>query len=372
MLPTYNQGETMIIEIQGNILQPIDRTDIIFKRSHVAIAVDYDIKKLNDKYYLYAQLPTTENNYTLFINDISTTVNGQNKVVDFNQSFVVSGNLTDYSVSPGFIITKNDFSLNIKSNLDQPTTINANFPSEQAITINPGNNVLAFNIAQTQPGLYLATIGKYAVPVQVLASSTNQSISNISLSVFPKVIREVLESNSPKNYTLTIKNNGELLENLYLSFNEAVFSVSPETISSINSNESVNISISLLNLTSRINEKIIIAKDSNALENVSFDLSFTTNPREVTNSSNAEYYCSELGGKFCTATEVCSGQLNQALDGSCCVGVCTLKEESSGSSWILYTFIGVAVLILIYIFFKYKKTSPAKSLNPPISSMIKK
>ena len=95
MLPAYQPSDTMIIEIQGNILEPITPQDIVFKRAHVAIAVDYDVKRIGDKYYLYAQLPINPNNYTLFINDIDTTVNGQAQVIDYNQTFQVIGNTSE-------------------------------------------------------------------------------------------------------------------------------------------------------------------------------------------------------------------------------------------------------------------------------------
>src|SRR3989344_4443489 len=104
MASTYQPGETMIIEIQGNILQPISLSNVVFKRAHVAIAVIYDVKRIGDKYYLYAQLPLQQNNYTLFINDIATTVSGIVTTTDFNQTFTVSGNIIDYSINPGFAI----------------------------------------------------------------------------------------------------------------------------------------------------------------------------------------------------------------------------------------------------------------------------
>lgn len=369
MLPSYDGSETMIIEIQGNILEPIERSDIVFRRAHVAIAVDYDIRRILDKYYLYAQAPSNPNNYTLFINNIATTVNGQNQVINFNQTFEVRNNLTDYSINPGFIVTNQDFFISIESNLDQQITINSNFPEEMALTINPGMNNINFNIGQKPSGFYLATIGKYQVPIFITNTQTSQE--PISLTVYPKIFRETLKINSPKTYNFTIKNNGlQVVEQIYFVYNENLFSISNQAIS-LQANESLNLSISLINLTRDISEVIYLARNSETLENISFQITFTQNDSEVTNSSNPEYYCSELGGKFCSASEVCSSSV-QALDGSCCLGTCNLQEEKSSSSWILYLLISVAVIVLIFVYLKYKKTKipRPKDLSLPIRKSI--
>ncbi|MEK6908600.1 MAG: hypothetical protein AABX23_00935 [Nanoarchaeota archaeon] len=371
MLQSYQPGETMIIEIQGNILQPIERNDIVFKRAHVSIAVDYDVKRILDKYYLYAQVPTNLNNYTLFINDISTTVNGQNQAVNFNQTFQVSGNLTDYSVNPGFVVTNQDFFLVVRSNLDQQTTINVNFPEERAIAINPGINNIQFPIISKSSGVYLITIGKYTVPTQILNSQLSNESQETSISVYPKIFRETLKLNTQKTYRILLTNNGqERVDNIYFNYNQEIFSLDKETIF-LESNASANISVSLKKLNNPILEKIFVAIGSEIIENITFEISFTENESQVTNSSNPEYYCSELGGKFCSALEMCSGQLNQALDGSCCVGECKLQEESS-RNWILYGLIIIVLIILIIIYFKYKKTSLPRPKNLAINSVLKK
>lgn len=365
MLPSYDGSETMIIEIQGNILEPLEMSDIVFRRAHVAIAVDYDIRRILDKYYLYAQVPSNPNNYTLYINNIATTVNGQNQRINFNQTFEVKNNLTDYSINPGFIVSNQDFSISIESNLDQQTTISSNFPEEMAITLNPGMNNINFNIAQKSSGFYLATIGKYQVPIFI----TNTQISQepISLTVYPKIFRETLKINSPKTYNISIKNQGlQAIDQIYFAYDQSLFLISNQSIS-LQSNESINISVSLINLTRDISETIFVAKDSEILGNISFQIAFTQNDSQVTNSSNPEYYCSELGGKFCSASEICSSSV-QTLDGSCCVGTCSLQEESSSSSWILYLLIVLAIIVLAFVYLKYKKTKlpKPKDLTLPI------
>ena len=370
ILPNYQPGETMIIEIQGNLLEPIAHSDIIFKRSHVAIAVDYDVKKILDKYYIYAQVPITPNNYTLFINNIKTTINGNAETINYNKTFKVSGNITDYSINPGFIVTNSDFFIIIKSNLDQQTIINTNFPDEGAITLNPGTNTLKFSIIQMPKGIYSAVFGKYTIPINIIGQQINQSTDKLTVS--PKLIRETLKQGKQKNYTFSITNEGQKMsENIYFSYSKEIFEITPQLITEITPNGSANITISLKKLNKPIFENILIAKDNEVLENITFEISFTDNENITQNNSNTKYYCSELGGKFCSTLETCSGETVQSLDGSCCVGVCAI-EESESSNWISYVLVLSILIVIIIIYMRYKKTKSIKSKNLAINSILKK
>ena len=104
MKEIYNQGETLIVEILGNILQPIDKEDVEIFRGHVQVPIDYDVKRVGDNYYFYGIAPLDENNYTLKINDILTTVNGVEQRIDFEQNFTTSNEISPYSIKPGFAI----------------------------------------------------------------------------------------------------------------------------------------------------------------------------------------------------------------------------------------------------------------------------
>jgi len=75
MKESYSLGETMIIEIFGDILEPIFPENVEFRRGHVKVPFDYDIKKLGDRYFLWAVTPESENNYTLVLKDVTTTFN---------------------------------------------------------------------------------------------------------------------------------------------------------------------------------------------------------------------------------------------------------------------------------------------------------
>ncbi|MBS3083349.1 hypothetical protein J4423_00945 [Candidatus Pacearchaeota archaeon] len=374
MLPTYQPGETMIIEIQGNILEPIKSQDIVFRRAHVAIAVDYDVKRIGDKYYLYAQMPLNQNNYTLFINNLATTVNGQNQEIDYNQTFKVQGNMSDYSISPGFIISDKNFVLTINSKLDLPTTINLNFPDERTVTLQPGVNNIQMQISSVNQGIYSATIGKYIVPIQVTKTESNQA-QEILISISPSSIKQTILTNQQKYYKFSITNTGSTkADNLYFSFNQNIFNITPSIINSIQPGNSQEFNLTLKRTNNPILESIFVARNDKILANITLNISFTNNESQTTNNSgNNQYYCSELNGKFCSATETCSIQTIQSLDGSsCCTGVCQ-EEKKSSNSWITYLSIILILIILFFIYRSYKNNKIPKINKPsPISPPLRK
>ncbi len=378
LLPSYQPGETIIIKIEGNILEPITPTDIIFKRNHVAVAVDYDIKKILGNYYLYAQAPTNNNNYTLFINDISTTINGIVSSLDFNQSFTVSGNITDYSVSPGFIISNsNNLEFTIKSNLDQQVSIMTNFPDERAINLNPGTNSVSLSTEGKNSGLYEVIIGKYKLPIQIINSQENQSVTSVNLILSPSIINRAVLSNSNYSFNISLTNNGSTaLQNIQFSFNENLFSLYPQSINSLAPQETKEIVVNLLKTSiTKIQEDIIIYDSNQQLKILNLNISFTPNPNNIstTNDStqNVQYYCSELNGVFCSANELCSSEQVQSLDGLCCTGTCSI-EEDSGFGWIGYLSIAIVIGLLLFVYLKYAKSAIPQPKPGIINPLTKK
>ncbi len=374
----YLPGETIIIKISGNILQPISPSAVVFKRNHVAIAVSYDIKRIGQDYYLYAQAPTTNNNYTLFINNIETTLNGIQATTDFNQSFKVAGNMTDYSISPGIaIVLGSSLSFTINLNRDQPLTINYNFPQENSITLNPGSNTLVLQLSSVNNGTYFAQIGKYSVPIQIIRPFViNNSGTKILLISPQKINRTILEGNN-FSFNLTLTNNGTaILNEIKLNFTNQDILFSQEEISSLQPSESSIITASISKYSgSPIEGEIISFDDEGQLANISLRIAFTKNLTETIPSGDdsiSQYYCSELQGKFCTSNEICGGEQVQTLDGLCCKGKCAIKETSS-SGWVGYLVIGIIIIVLVIVFIRYKKSGIQPLMkSSPINPLSKK
>ncbi len=370
MKAVYQPGETMIIEIRGNILQPIEKSDVVFKRSNVAVAPIYDVKRVGDKYFLYAQLNAQQFNvntaYTLFINNIDTTVNGVVTSVNFNQTFSLEGNISAYSINPGFAISSTDLEFIITSNLDQQQSINADFPSEQAITLNPGANQIVMPIESAAPGFRVINMGIYQVPVMILGQGQTQQ--NVRLRIFPPRLESTILSGEAVTYPIQIINDGDTnVTGAYFDYDFNLFEITPSIIGTIAPNETKYFNLTLRNADAPINNEITI-RAGEFSKAMLLSINLTENASQIItpylNSSNINslLYCSEIKeGKFCAANEVCSGETSPSLDGQCCVGSCEVQEETS-YSWVGWLFLVIAILIIAYIFLKYRKGKKKNAL----------
>lgn len=387
---TYQPGETLIIEISGNILQPISSSDIEFKRGHILVPFSYDIKRIGDRYFLYAILPATENNYTLFINNIQTTISGNPAIINFNQSFSISGELISYSVSPGFFITSKDIQFIIRLNKDLPETISLDFPAEHQIVLQPGENIIDLSISSVESGFRKINLGIYQIPLLIL-DETSSGFTQQNINPFPPKIESIILSGKKETYPFKIINSGNFpASNFEFIFNPDIFEINPSTISTITPNSSIEFNLTIKTINVPIYENITISSGDYSRDLI-INISYTENESETNTpyleayEENSGYYCSELSGVFCSADEVCSSSPISALDGQCCTGTCDAQSETS-YAWIGWV-IGVIILIvLIWIFFKYKKSgkkgndklndlmnktkpSPISPIKSPITSM---
>jgi hypothetical protein len=170
---SYLQGETAISEISGNILEPITASDVEFKRGHVLVPFDYDLDKIGEKYYIWFITPESEMNYTLIIKNITTTVSGQIKQINYEKNFTVLGNLSDYWVKPGFISTERDFEIKAQLNEDNDKSIIIKLIEESNFTLKPGKNTIKFSISEINETKTISLIvGKYTIPAYIKINKT--------------------------------------------------------------------------------------------------------------------------------------------------------------------------------------------------------
>ncbi|MCU0641971.1 MAG: hypothetical protein MUF61_00095 [archaeon] len=205
---SYKPGETVASEIYGNILEPITKDSVEFRRGHVLVPFEYDLKRLGDKYYLWMITPENEENYTLIIKDITTTVSGEIKEVDYEKNFTTKGNLSDYSVKPGFIYAQSDFELTMNLNQDMEKSIQINFPNKTNIVLKPGENKFMFSIGGiNKTELRNITIGKYSLPMYVIVNKT------ITADVTNATKEEEEEEKEEKIEIRTENQSGQRFEN---------------------------------------------------------------------------------------------------------------------------------------------------------------
>ena len=377
---TYQPSETLIVEISGNILEPIEKEDIELKRKNVLVPFEYDVKRIGKKYFLWAIVPEQENNYSLYINGIVTTQNGKVTETDFIQNFSVSGNIIEYNIKPGFAIIKdqNEIDFTISLNQDIDTTITVNFPEEREIILKPGNNEITFSIENIASGIYNISIGKYTLPVGIIKESEKKEIIETSLPDFrfnPRVIESIVLTGKDEVFPFVLVNSGTtVLENIVFDYNTDLFLITPEP-GDLSAGEEKEFTIIPQTTNPAYGE--VVARSGDLFSELEINLSYTKIEQEAETPYQDEdyeetlgYYCTDLGGKICVASDVCSAEAVKSLDSSnCCLGNCKVSKEKKGSSVIGYLIAGILILILVIVFVKYRKTK--KQRDPLMEKLAK-
>ena len=365
----YDPEETMIIEISGNILEPIFREDVEFKRGHVGIPLDYDIKKLEDKYYLWAIVPRNEGNYTLVVNDISTTIEGKVDSVDYEKDFAVLGNLSDYYVKPGFVYAREDFEIVAWLNEDLDKEIEVEFVEDENVILKPGENKLEFSIKDIkETGLISLMVGKYSIPSYVVIGERIIEEILPNLRFKPRRIEsKVLEGETPE-YPFSIVNSGGAdIKGLYLEYDENKFTISPDSEINISYGDQEYFVLTFEQGVEDDIDEIVYAKSGNFSLELSVKIELTSEEEETGTPylekdqvESAGYHCHELNGIICSAEEVCSGEEVPSLDeGVCCISPDRCEMKKGFGFWGIL--IGILIVLIVagvlaFIWFKYKKT----------------
>lgn len=370
---SYQPGETLIIEISGNILEPIYPDQVEFKTGkfgNIDVPLQYDIKRLGEKYFLYALLPDEEKNYTLHIKDILTTLNGQSQKIDFSQNFTASGEIAPYSINPGLIITNSEFTLKLISKLDIPQTIETSLEGYANLTLKPGENKISVFPSSLESGFNKIKFGMYFIPVYFSPSENNDTyfqenetnFREDALVLLPLEIRSTILYSEEIKFPIRLTNLKDLdIEDIRFIYDEELFLIDelPEIIPA---SEYVEFNLLLKNQNSNIDEVIVIMSGEEEII-LPVIINFTQNESEVFTpylqdfSSSSGYLCSELDGRFCSADETCTGEVVSSIDGnSCCIASCKKTELKKDYSWAGYLIGAIILIVLVIVIAKYLKT----------------
>lgn len=372
---SYLPGETVIIKIEGNILDPILPAQVEFKKNNVRMPFPYDLKKLGDNYYLWfmPSLNAEQANYTFIIHDVTTTVLGSTQKVDFVQPFSVLGNISAYSIEPGFVFTKDDFSVLLKSNVDENFDLNIDFPIKHNLTIKPGDNLIAFSTKNfSSTGLFNIKIGKYNFLAYVIKNESIIAKKNDSLDINPKIIEDrILMDDKNLQYRFIVKNiGGNTVSDIYLNYNSDFFSINPSKKITLLTDQSAQYNLTLKSSKENISEIVYIKSDKN---NISYsfpvEIKFVKNisqinlvvPNNTVNNQSSLRSCDELLGDICLVNEVCSGTTEPSTEGVCCKGLCKSEVRVNSNAWIGYLIAAIVIIALLFLYFKYKKVKIDKN-----------
>jgi len=306
MKTELSQGETLMAKVSGNFVEPVLKENIFFYRRHMSTSIIPSISRIDDEYYIYAQLPIEKipDNYSLVIKNVrymkGSTISEENLV----KNFTITEETADFSIDPGFIITEKDFYIEVQNLQDYEITIN-------------------IDTNET------AGIGGFFT---VLSGITEDEEDSVTLRS-----GEIKKINFELGNVTTFKMVGLSTENLTYEIPIYAFVSEVEEIEEeINISEEQNQTITEEETTTEDNESII----------------------QVASTKT----CEELNGTICKKNEKCDGKSEYARDAKCCLGTCKEIQKSSTGKIIGWSIVIVILVFLIW-FFKKKYRGAKKDID---------
>lgn len=358
----YKPGETIIGNVEGNFLSPLSPENFYFYSDREQIPLIFDSAKIQDKYYFYALLPVEERNYTLILKDIKYYENGRERTGDIEKNFSVSGNVSDFSISPGVLIMRNKSSISVESR-NSPLIVSAKFlNSSQQVSVPLGQKrKLYFSGASNEFKLaeieLSALSTTYSVPIAIIPSAS-QPYGNITET------DKFRFSKSEYNFSVYEKNKttfkiylqnleDKSIRNIKINYSDTLqdtIEISPDKIDELKESDARQIEIAVNAKTFKIYRGKISAysQDYSAESLLIINSIEKGKPLPL---PDKEVSCIDFGGSICEENEECSGKTEDSKEGKCCLAECQEKKSYTG------TMIGIIILVavLVSLFFLYKK-----------------
>ncbi len=125
---TLSQGETLIAKLSGNFVDvPSPENLFIYRDGHIRIPSIFYITKIGSDYYFYTQLSgETAGNYSVILKN--TRYSQSNRILsdDIVENFSVSLDSADFYITPGFVETDSDYSIELTNLRNYGITIEVN------------------------------------------------------------------------------------------------------------------------------------------------------------------------------------------------------------------------------------------------------
>ncbi len=379
----FDQGEILIVKISGSFTKSLTENNIFFYRGHTRTPTDFDFAKINEDFYISANLlGKTENNYSIVIKDARYMKAGQIEEGDLTRNFSITQNLADFSISPGFLTTKEDFSLQAQNLQDNEITITITGWQEETITLRSGEiRDIEFSVNNiTTPILKTITLKtdntEYEVPVYILELSEEipGEEKEKSFRFEPASLNISMATNSETIRIIYLYNDGDaILENLSISISESLddyVSSSSWEVDELKPSSSLKLT---LEFTSDDEEKEIqgqlTAEHPDLIyAYLTIDLAFIQDYEPLPGEDVIEPVpdpavktCEEMGGVICAEGETCETE-EYASDGKCCLETCLGSPEEPNRKVVGWLII-IAILLFLYWFFKRRYGRARRDIN---------
>jgi len=371
--PEFSSGETLLTRISGNFVDQITRDKVFFYRepSHVAIPLVYDVVKIEEEFFIYALLSEkTGGNYSLSVEGVRYYRATQIVDDDIVLNFTIFNETAVFSVNPGALITKEDFSIELQNLQDRKIAIEIVEDSpwitqQTSLELRSGEKKkVFFNVAE-DPEKGFVGIGffsenfSYILPVYLDTNRTAGEKTDFEFQ--PSVVEVSMSTDSDAKRVLYLANTGnETIEDIFFDISpllEPYVVISPDKIDSLEPDSTEQIEIQITSGEQEaILEGTITAYSGNLSSSFTLILDFVKDfvPTDGEEEAVIVTTCEELGGTICSENQECAGDSVYAKDGVCCLAPaeCVEKEESSTGKYIGW---GLLVLALVFLYWFYKR-----------------
>ncbi len=394
MKDNFNQGETLIAKISGNFFEAISEENVIFYRGHVRTSIIPFVAKINNEFYIYANLfDKSPEIYSIVIEDAKYYQRSQIIEEDITKNFLINENFADFSIDKGFVIAEEDFFIEIQNLQDYEITINlgaveynegegffASLFGEKktsenlnSIILNPGEiKKIDFKVDDFEESsiIELSTENlKYEILVYVFSKEEKEKQTNFRFEPSELNISTVINSN--KTRIIYLRNIGETeIENISLKISDSLLpyvSLSIDKIGELNENFSKKIELYIFSdAEEKSIEGQITAKtsDDELYAYTSVFLNFLKDYIHLDEEDSIDSKnCSELNGVICVENQKCEGNINYTTDGVCCLGTCQEEKESSTGKIIGWFLLFIIIIFIAWFYLKkYKKVESVNDL----------
>jgi len=391
MKTNFSQGETLMAKVSGYFLEPILKENIFFYRGHVRIPMEYDVAKIDKEFYIYALLTgKNPDNYSIVIKNARYMKGSRVSEEDIAKNFSIIENTTDFSINPGFIITKSDYFIEVQNLQDYKITIQIKTAIKNETSEKKGFFDSLLGIGEDEEGnsttLMSGEIKKinfeledieqptskiiqlstenltYVIPVYIFIKEVSEKKER-GFKLEPSELNISMPTNSNTTRIIYLYNTGqETLTNISLSMPDSLksyISLSVNEIEELEENNSIKIELYIFSEEEGGIQGNIKAKtgDETLLTYSAISLNFLKDyvPLDEDDEIFITKPCSEWNGTICGKDEECEGKIKGAKDGNCCFGTCKKIEESSIGKIIGWIVILVVAGFLIWFFKKRYK-----------------
>jgi len=364
----FDKGETLLAKVSGNFLEQPSKDNVFFYRGTVRIPVVYAVAKINDEFYIYALLTgKNEGNYSVALENIRYMKGAEISEEDIVRNFTITEDTADFSVNPGFLITSEDFSLELQNLQESQITvqITASEKLEATNFLNlKSGETKKINFKLNTQESFLEEIAlssentNYSVPVFIFSTVTTEEKKDAGFEFQPDTVGVSMATDSDTKRIIYLVNTGkETIENITFSVSgilEPYVILSPETINDLEENSTEKLEIFLISDTEvAVIEGKITAHTENFSSSVTLVLNFIKDyiPAEGEDGEVIVTTCGQLEGIICSQEEECSEEPVFVRDGVCCLATCEeVKESSTGKiiGWLII----ISIILALFWFFK--------------------